>query len=104
MSDPKKSNPRDDYDGGHVNADDLDAMFVDPESTIDPEAGRRLDNPEPGSTMDQRVNAAGNSETNSFEEQDQSAEFKAHHTSLKCLALIARHHSIDVSADRKSVV
>ncbi len=100
MSDPKKSNPRDDYDVDRVNADDLDALFVDPESTVDPEAGRKSDNTEPGPTMDQRVNASGNSETNSFEEQERSAEFKAHHTSLKCLALIARHHSIDVSADR----
>ena len=26
--------------------------------------------------------------------------FRAHHTSLQCLALVARHHSLDVSADR----
>ncbi len=34
------------------------------------------------------------------EEQDDSASFRAQHTSLQCLALIARHHGLDVSADR----
>ena len=34
------------------------------------------------------------------EEQDDSATFRAQHTSLQCLALIARHHGLDVSADR----
>lgn len=33
-------------------------------------------------------------------DKDRSGEPKAAHTALKCLALIARHHGMDVSADR----
>ncbi len=38
--------------------------------------------------------------TNQNENEPAEVENKAHHTSLKCLALIARHHSLEVSADR----
>ncbi len=35
-----------------------------------------------------------------IEEEDEAAAFKSQHTSLQCLALIARHHGLDVSAER----
>ena len=31
---------------------------------------------------------------------DESAPFRVEHTALRCLSLVARHHGVDVSADR----
>ena len=93
MSDPSNPNSRetsDDVEPIDRHSDELDSMAEesDSEDAFDgePESGQEstADTPDP----------------HDYEDEDVADDFKAEHTSLKCFALIARHHGVDVSADR----
>ena len=61
-----------------------------------PAASEEFEEPNGGETASDKIQE--NSSGKSAGEQDQSAG--THHTSLKCFSLVARHHGVDVSADR----
>lgn len=85
MSDSNQPNPHDVFE-----SDDVDAARLGAQQHDDFE-DRRSAAENLGTSHANRHGA---------DESTDGAESKADHTSLKCFALIARHHGVDVSADR----
>lgn len=89
-------------DETQANLDDLRDDALDAEMESGDLLAEDSDFHGPGSQFDENPvddQAAANGDALP-EEQDDAATFRAQHTSLQCLALIARHHGMDVSAER----
>ncbi len=93
MSEPVNPNSSEWFEEGEpvvAKSDELDAAFKNSEDAIEAERQH--------GEIDSESLADDVPET--IEEENRADDFKAQHTSLKCFALVARHHGVDVSADR----
>ena len=93
MTDPNNPDSREFADEAEQDehfAEDIDSVMA--ESSSD----SSFDNePAPQEPVDEQV-----PDPHDYDDEDLADEFRADHTSLKCFSLIARHHGVDVSADR----
>lgn len=77
-----------------------DDFAADPDSTDLVSEDPVNDEVDPSTPPESSAPEASSQDASQTEEVDEELLRKSRHTSLQCLALIARHHGLDVSADR----